>query len=157
MPSPITVLWTDHALAKAEHLGIARADIESAVLAGHAQRRRNAGAADWRVDADRLAVIYNHPDAGDPIYCTSGHILASAVASLTMKIDGHYDAEADIAWLRFEGYDAATVVSEEVESGLRELDPQSGRTVGLEYWDASASLPAELLRMLPPPQLNVAA
>ncbi len=30
-----------------------------------------------------------------------------------MKIDGHYDRAADIAWLRFEGYDGSTVVSEE--------------------------------------------
>lgn len=74
-----------------------------------------------------------------------------------MKIDGHYDAQADIAWLRFEGYDPATVVAEEVEAGLRELDPETGTTVGLEYWHASTTLPADLLGMLPPPQLGVAA
>jgi hypothetical protein len=39
-----------------------------------------------------------------------------------MKIEGHYDKRADIAWLRFEGYDPATVVAEEVEFELRELD-----------------------------------
>lgn len=74
-----------------------------------------------------------------------------------MKIDGHYDANADIAWLRFEGYDPSTVVAEEVESGLREIDPDTGRTVGLEYWHASETLPADFLQMLPPPQLGVAA
>ena len=42
-----------------------------------------------------------------------------------MKIDGHYDARADIAWLRFEGYDPATVIAEETEFGLRELDPRA--------------------------------
>jgi hypothetical protein len=31
-----------------------------------------------------------------------------------MKIDGHYDPDANIAWLRFEDYDPSTVVAEEV-------------------------------------------
>jgi uncharacterized protein YuzE len=73
-----------------------------------------------------------------------------------MKIDGHYDPEADIAWLRFEGYDPATVTAEETESGLLEADPKTGRIVGLEYWHASQNLPAELLRMLPVPPVSVA-
>jgi uncharacterized protein YuzE len=74
-----------------------------------------------------------------------------------MKIAGHYDAQADIAWLRFEDYDPANVVAEQVATGLRELDPITGTTVGLEYWHASRTLPADLLSMLPPPQLGVAA
>jgi uncharacterized protein YuzE len=74
-----------------------------------------------------------------------------------MKIDGHYDRTADIAWLRFEGYDPITVVAEEIETGLREIDPATGEAVGLEYWNASAALPADLLRMLPPPQIGIAA
>jgi hypothetical protein len=28
-----------------------------------------------------------------------------------MRIEGHYDRDADIAWLRFEGYDPSTVVA----------------------------------------------
>jgi hypothetical protein len=43
-----------------------------------------------------------------------------------MKIEGHYDKRADIAWLRF------------------------------EYWDASRLLPAELLKMLPSAPVDVA-
>jgi uncharacterized protein YuzE len=74
-----------------------------------------------------------------------------------MKIDGHYDREADIAWLRFEGYDPDTVVAEEIETGLREIDPDSGRIVGLEYWQASHTLPSDLLAMLPPPTVATAA
>lgn len=73
-----------------------------------------------------------------------------------MKIEGHYDERADIAWLRFEGYDRAKVVAEEVEFGLRELDPSGRHVVGLEYWQASRRLHDELLMMLPPPPLNVA-
>jgi uncharacterized protein YuzE len=73
-----------------------------------------------------------------------------------MKIDGHYDERADIAWLRFEGYDPDTVIAEEVEFGLRELDARDRRVVGLEYWQASKELPAELLKMLPAPPLGVA-
>jgi uncharacterized protein YuzE len=72
-----------------------------------------------------------------------------------MKIDGHYDSKADIAWLRFESYGPATVVAEETEFGLRELDPTDRRLVGLEYWHASRELPADLLRMLPSPPVPV--
>lgn len=74
-----------------------------------------------------------------------------------MRIDGHYDAEADIAWVRFEGYDPSTVVAEETDSGLRELDPETGKVVGLEFWHASRELPADFLHMLPPPQVEVVA
>lgn len=74
-----------------------------------------------------------------------------------MRIDGHYDRDADIAWLRFEGYDPATVVAEEVEPGLREIDPETGQIVGLEYWNASRTLPHDLLAMLPPPMVPTAA
>jgi mRNA interferase MazF len=73
-----------------------------------------------------------------------------------MRIQGHYDEKADIAWLRFEGYDPGRVVAEEVDFGLRELDADGDRVVGLEYWQASEILPAELLEMLPAPPLGVA-
>jgi uncharacterized protein YuzE len=72
-----------------------------------------------------------------------------------MKIDGHYDEQADIAWLRFEDYDPASAVAEEAEFGLRELDPADGHVIGLEYWRASERLPRELLRMLPGPVVGV--
>lgn len=36
-----------------------------AVLDHHDRRRRNRGAAQWRVVADRLVVVYDHPDHGD--------------------------------------------------------------------------------------------
>ncbi len=74
----------------------------------------------------------------------------------TMKIDGHYDAKADIAWLRFEDYDPKVVVSEEVDFGLREVDPTDRHVVGLEYWRASHWLPSDLLGMLPSPPVGVA-
>jgi hypothetical protein len=40
---------------------------------------------------------------------------------LAVTIDGHYDREADIAWLRFYGYDPKTVVAEETPAVLRVL------------------------------------
>ncbi|MFI4990847.1 MAG: hypothetical protein ACHQHO_08035 [Solirubrobacterales bacterium] len=76
---------------------------------------------------------------------------------MSRRIEGHYDADADIAWVRFEGYDPSTAVGEKSESGVRELDPVTGEVVGLEFWQASRRLPAEFLRMLPPPQVEVAA
>ncbi len=76
---------------------------------------------------------------------------------MLMKIDGHYDRDADIAWLRFDGYDPETVVGEETGAGLREIDPATGRVVGLEFWQASSTLPRELLALLPPPGVAAAA
>jgi uncharacterized protein YuzE len=66
-------------------------------------------------------------------------------------MDGHYDRQADIAWLRMDGWDADRIRVEEVESGLIERDRDSGRILGLEYWQASKRLPAELLEALPSP------
>lgn len=74
-----------------------------------------------------------------------------------MKIDGHYDPHADIAWLRFEGYDPSTVVAEETDFGLRELSGSDRQLVGLEYWRASDRLPRDLLEMLPAPPVGVAS
>ena len=48
-------------------------------------------------------------------------------------------------------------MAEETDAGLRELDPHGGEIVGLELWQASQTLPADLLRMLPPPQVEIAA
>jgi len=70
-----------------------------------------------------------------------------------MKIDGHYDQAADIAWLRFGELDRAGVASEETDFGLRDL--VDGRVVGLEFWKASERLPAALLRELPRPPTGV--
>ncbi len=72
-----------------------------------------------------------------------------------MRIDGHYGARADIAWLRFEDYDPRLVVAEEADFGLRELDPSDHHVVGLEYWQASERLPSDLLGMLPTPPVGV--
>ena len=74
-----------------------------------------------------------------------------------MKIDGHYDESADIAWLRFEDYEPTTVVAEETEFGLRELDSRNRHLVGLEFWRASETLPPDFLRMLPSPPVGVAS
>jgi hypothetical protein len=49
------------------------------------------------------------------------------------------------------------VVAEEVETGLREIEPATGRVVGLEYWRASDTLPEDFLRMLPPRGVATAA
>jgi hypothetical protein len=42
-------------------------DVEEAILAGHARRRRNTRAADWLLLAGRLAIAYNHPDGDDEL------------------------------------------------------------------------------------------
>ncbi len=62
---PRLIEWTDHALAKAQLLGIVRSDVEDAVLAHHERRSRNTGAADWLLAFGRIAVAYNFPAADD--------------------------------------------------------------------------------------------
>jgi hypothetical protein len=64
---PISVRWTLHALDKAQQLGFARRDIESALLNGHRERRRNKGQARWLVADGRLVIAYEHPDGEDPL------------------------------------------------------------------------------------------
>lgn len=68
MPTdPVSVRWTLHALDKAQQLGYARLDVESALLERHHERRRNKGQARWLVAAGRLVVAYEHPDGDDPL------------------------------------------------------------------------------------------
>lgn len=66
-------------------------------------------------------------------------------------MDGHYDREADIAWIRLDGWDPEAIKVERTETGLIERDQSSGRVLGLEFWTASERLPAELLAALPSP------
>lgn len=65
--APRIVVWTDHALVKAQILGIARADVEDSILEGHERRARNPGAADWLLRVGRLAIAYSHPSDGDDL------------------------------------------------------------------------------------------
>jgi|GraSoiStandDraft_5_1057265.scaffolds.fasta_scaffold328264_2 hypothetical protein len=62
---PRLVGWTDHALVKAEVLGLPRADVEEAVRTGHRHRRRNTGAAHWLVTSGRIAIAYDYPSSDD--------------------------------------------------------------------------------------------
>ena len=71
-------------------------------------------------------------------------------------MDGHYDRAADIAWLRLEGWEKSLVRVDETGSGLVERERTTGRVIGLEFWQASTRLPAELLDALPaPPRRDV--
>ena len=65
MRGPSRVRWTDHALARASWLGVARTTVEDAVLERHAKRTVNRGAARWRVSSGRLVVAYDYPDGDD--------------------------------------------------------------------------------------------
>lgn len=62
---PSTVVWSDHALAKAQLLGLSTTDVEDAVLNQHEQRSRNSKAADWLVRSGRLVVAYNYPEGDE--------------------------------------------------------------------------------------------
>jgi len=66
MPSaPSRVCRTAHALDKAALLGIARIDVEQAVIQHHHRRRRNARSADWLLASGRLVIAYDYPDHAD--------------------------------------------------------------------------------------------
>ena len=65
--TPTMFVWTDHALAKAQFLGLARIDVEDIVTAAHPTRHRNTGAADWLILSARVAVAYNNPVEDDPL------------------------------------------------------------------------------------------
>jgi len=66
-----------------------------------------------------------------------------------MRLDGQYDARSDIAWLRFEDYDAGAAIDEETAPDLlREFDLPTGRTVGVAVKHARQHLPSEFLKML---------
>jgi hypothetical protein len=64
---PRIVIWSDHAVVKAQLLAIGRADVEDVILARHPNRRRNTGAADWLLRSGRVAIAYNHPTDGDDL------------------------------------------------------------------------------------------
>jgi hypothetical protein len=57
--------------------------------------------------------------------------------------------KADIASLRFGGWNSPTAVTERAEYGFRTVDRATRKLVGLTYWQASENLPNELLAMLP--------
>lgn len=69
-----------------------------------------------------------------------------------MLMGSHYDRDADIAWLRLEGFDGQRVFGEDHPWGLIERDRETGEVVAVEFWRASERLPAELLDALPRPQ-----
>ena len=72
------------------------------------------------------------------------------------KKDGHTDGQNVLKRRRNKGR-ARWTVADETDEGLRELDPSTGEVVGLEFWEASSRLPADFLRMLAPPQVEIAA
>lgn len=63
---PRNVVWSDHARVKAQILGVARSDVQDAILDGHQDRARNTGAAEWPLTVGRLAVAYNRPSMAMP-------------------------------------------------------------------------------------------
>jgi uncharacterized protein YuzE len=61
----------------------------------------------------------------------------------------HYVPEDDIAAIEFDGFTRGGIFGEEFEWGLILRDRESKAVVGVEIWEASKRLPAELLDALP--------
>lgn len=58
----------------------------------------------------------------------------------------HYDPEVDIALISFKDGRAK---SKRYPWGLIDRDPDTGKLMGFEIWEASKTLPAELIAALP--------
>ncbi len=63
-------VWTTHAEDKRARRLLDRSELESAILAGHADRQINHGAADWLIrglliDGRRFEIVYDHPHGYD--------------------------------------------------------------------------------------------
>jgi hypothetical protein len=58
-------VWTVHALERLSQRGLNRETVEQAIRERHAVRQLNSGDADWRVDAIRFVVLYDHPHEND--------------------------------------------------------------------------------------------
>ncbi len=65
-PSPSTVVWSEHARAKAQELSAGVLDVEDALLAHHARRTLNPGAAQWKLRVGPWVIAYDHPADDDP-------------------------------------------------------------------------------------------
>ncbi|MGH8980757.1 MAG: hypothetical protein ACRDWE_07040 [Acidimicrobiales bacterium] len=57
--------WTIHAEERLPQRGLTRARVERAVRELHPIRGSNEGEAEWRVDAGRFVVVYDHPVRSD--------------------------------------------------------------------------------------------
>jgi uncharacterized protein YuzE len=60
--------------------------------------------------------------------------------------DLHYDPEVDIAMISIKD---GRAISERHAWGLIDRDPDDGHLVGFEIWNASKTLPAEIIAALP--------
>ena len=79
---------------------------------------------------------------------------AAVAFPLLMPLDGHYDRAADIAWIVLGAFDGEHAVGHQEPWGVRETDERTGELVALEFWRASAQLPAALLDALPAPRAH---
>jgi hypothetical protein len=61
----LALIWTSHALERLSERGLTRESVERTVRDLHPVRTANDGAADWRIDASKVSVLYDHPVAGD--------------------------------------------------------------------------------------------
>jgi len=64
----------------------------------------------------------------------------------------HYARADDIASLDLRGFEGPRAYGEDHEWGLILRDRETGAVVGLELWQASERLPADLLEALPEPE-----
>jgi hypothetical protein len=59
------ITWTVHAEERLHQRGLTRARVERAVRELHPIHETNEGEAEWRIDAGRFVVLYDHPNRED--------------------------------------------------------------------------------------------
>lgn len=65
-----------------------------------------------------------------------------------MKPSSYYSSEGDIVYIGVRA-PRGPVCTEHDEKGLRDYDAETGELIGVELWNASTTLPAELIEILP--------
>ncbi len=60
-----SITWTIHAEERLSQRGLTRTRVEHAARTLHPTRATNEGEADWRIDAGRFVVVYDHPRGKD--------------------------------------------------------------------------------------------
>lgn len=63
--APSKVAWTAHAEIRAARIGWSHADAGQLVLSAFTSRRKNRGAAAWRVETRGTVFVFDWPDEGD--------------------------------------------------------------------------------------------
>ena len=79
-------IWTAHAEERLSERGLTRTAVEQAIRENHRIRETNDGAANWRLDAGRFVVVYDHSDAAGIVTVCVVSVWAKRRTHLTVGV-----------------------------------------------------------------------